>query len=272
MAFLPKHHRYNRVGDKIHKAAELLSFETMDEVYRRLVSHWTSPEHIVPGSREPATMLTGLEPLPKLSGSVERMMYIDLLSYLPDDILVKVDRAAMAVGLETRVPLLDHRIVEFAMSLPLSLLRAEGKTEWPLRQLLYKHVPRKLVERPKMGFGIPVGEWLRGDLREWAEDLLSEARLKSDGFFDPLLVRNAWQDHVSGRRNYQYPLWDVLMFRAWHTSQQRELSASRIDKQLVRLSRATGFKRRASCVRKRSGFSAETTASRLDVARSVLRP
>jgi asparagine synthase (glutamine-hydrolysing) len=165
-------------------------------------------------------MLSGLEPLPLLAGSVERMMYTDMMSYLPDDILVKVDRAAMAVSLETRVPLLDHRIVEFALSLPTSISRAEGTTKWPLRQLLYRYVPKDLVERPKMGFGVPIDRWLRGALREWAEELLDEDRLRREGFFHPEVIRGAWQGHLSGRRNHQYFLWNVLMFQAWLSEQQ----------------------------------------------------
>src|SRR5207245_10601634 len=147
--------RHGRIGDRVHKAAQLLAMQTADDVYLHLCSHWADPAKIVVGGREPPTMLTGLDALPSLPGNVERMMYIDLMSYLPDDIPVKVDRAAMAVSLETRVPMLDHRVVEFAMSLPLATLRAENQTKWPLRPLLYKHVPKGLVERPKMGFGVP---------------------------------------------------------------------------------------------------------------------
>jgi asparagine synthase (glutamine-hydrolysing) len=194
--------------------------QTADDVYLHLCSHWTNPADLVLGGREQPTMLTGLDALPGLPGNVERMMYVDLMSYLPDDILVKVDRAAMAVSLETRVPMLDHRVVEFAMSLPLAILRAENTTKWPLRQLLYKHVPKELVERPKMGFGVPIDNWLRGALRDWAEDLLSETRLKADDFFDPAPIRLAWQEHLSGRRNQQYLLWDVLMFQAWRVAQK----------------------------------------------------
>ncbi|MES2196569.1 MAG: asparagine synthase (glutamine-hydrolyzing) [Pseudomonadota bacterium] len=219
MTLIPEHRRHGRLGDKVHKAAGLLSMRTVDEVYLHLCSHWHNPADIVVGGRELPTMLTGLDTLPGLPGNVERMMYVDLMSYLPDDILAKVDRAAMAVSLETRVPMLDHRVVEFAMSLPLALLRAENKTKWPLRQLLYKHVPKELVERPKMGFGVPIDAWLRGALRDWAEDLLSEARLKADDFFDPAPIRLAWQEHLSGRRNHQYLLWDVLMFQAWRAAQ-----------------------------------------------------
>jgi asparagine synthase (glutamine-hydrolysing) len=221
LPLLPERHRHGRVGDKVHKAAQLLALRTADDVYQHLCSHWTDPAAIVLGSREPPTMLTGLEELPKLPGSVERMMYMDLTSYLPDDILAKVDRAAMAVGLETRVPMLDHRLVEFAMSLPLEILRAEGQSKWPLKQLLFKYVPKALFERPKMGFGVPIDSWLRGQLRDWAEDLLSERRLKAGGIFDVAPVRAVWQEHLSGRRNFQYLLWDVLMFQAWSVAQER---------------------------------------------------
>ncbi|TKW79549.1 MAG: asparagine synthase (glutamine-hydrolyzing) [Bradyrhizobium icense] len=225
LPLLPERHRYARLGDKVHKAAQLLSMQSVDEVYRHLCSHWTDPADIVIGGHEPPTMLTGLEALPDLPGNVERMMYLDLKSYLPDDILVKVDRAAMAVSLESRVPMLDHRVVAFAMSLPLAVLRAGNQAKWPLRQLLYKYVPPGLVERPKMGFGVPIDSWLRGALRDWAEDLLSEARLRQDDCFNPVPIRQAWHEHLSGRRNHQYPLWNVLMFQAWRAAQHNQSSA-----------------------------------------------
>ncbi|MFZ5734955.1 MAG: asparagine synthase (glutamine-hydrolyzing) [Pseudomonadota bacterium] len=218
MRLLPAPLRPRRFGDNVHKAAGLLALQSVDDVYLRLVSHWTDPASIVRDGPEPVTMFSGLEPLPPLDGSVERMMYLDLLSYLPDDILVKVDRAAMAVSLETRVPMLDHRLVEFAMSLPLSIRRANGVPKWPLKQLLYKYVPQRLVDRPKMGFGVPLDRWLRGPLRDWAEDLLGERRLETEGYFHSAPVRAAWDDHQSGRRNNQYLLWDVLMFQAWNAA------------------------------------------------------
>ncbi|MFU0507707.1 asparagine synthase (glutamine-hydrolyzing) [Pseudaminobacter sp. NGMCC 1.201702] len=219
MRLMPANRRQQRVGDKIHKAASVLALKSSADVYRRLCSHWTEPEDVIIGGHELPTMLTDYEPLPVLNGNVERMMFTDLVSYLPDDILVKVDRAAMGVSLEARVPFLDHRIVEFAMTLPLSVLRAGNTPKWPLRQLLYRHVPKTMVERPKMGFGVPIDLWLRGELREWAEDLLDDSRLRSEGYFNSRPIRQLWEEHVSGRRNHQYLLWDVLMFQAWNAEQ-----------------------------------------------------
>nr|WP_284155088.1 asparagine synthase C-terminal domain-containing protein [Sulfuricystis thermophila] len=216
---LPEHSRFRLPGDKLHKAAALFAATRPEEIYLRLVSHWEDPASLVLGTEEPATPMT--DPAPSLDGAdfEARMMYLDSITYLPDDILVKVDRAAMGVSLETRVPLLDHRIVEFAWRVPLSMKIRDGQSKWLLRQVLYKYVPRELIERPKMGFGVPLDQWLRGPLREWAEDLLSEERLKREGFLHPAPVRHKWQEHLSGRRNWAYYLWDVLMWEAWLESQ-----------------------------------------------------
>ncbi len=209
-----------RVGDKLHKGAALLGSRSVEDLYRDMVSHWADPASVVLGATEPATVLTAAQPDLAGLGDVERMMALDMLSYLPDDILAKVDRAAMGVSLETRVPFLDHRVVEFAWSLPLDYKLRNGVAKWPLRQVLYRHVPRELIERPKMGFGVPIDHWLRGPLRDWAESLLSESRFRQEGFFNPAPIRQKWAEHLSGSRNWQYHLWDVLMFQAWLEAQR----------------------------------------------------
>jgi asparagine synthase (glutamine-hydrolysing) len=154
-----------------------------------------------------------------------RFQMLDMLTYLPDDILVKVDRASMAVALEARTPLLDHRVVEFTLGLPAHLLVRNGETKWLLRQVLYEHVPRALLDRPKTGFMMPIDQWLRGPLRDWAEDLLDEKRIEADGVLSPAFVRETWAQHLSGEINWQYRLWCVLMFQAW---KQRWMSPSRV--------------------------------------------
>ena len=216
---LPGGMAQGNLGDKVHKSAAALAARTPVDLYRMLVSHWTAQDHLVLGATEPPTVLTDPAQQAHTDSFVHQMMALDLQTYLPDDILVKVDRAAMGVSLETRVPLLDHRVVEFAWSLPLDYKLRGGQGKWPLRQVLYKYVPPHLIDRPKMGFGVPIDTWLRGPLRAWAEDLLSESRLRQDGYFNPAAVRQKWEQHLSGARNWQYLLWDVLMFQAWLDAQ-----------------------------------------------------
>jgi asparagine synthase (glutamine-hydrolysing) len=212
---LPRLAQVDRLGDKVHKGARLLDSKSVGDLYSGMVSQWTEPDAVVVGVTEPPSQATGLTPTLGGLGPVERMIALDMLGYLPDDILAKVDRAAMAVSLETRVPFLDHHLVEFAWRLPLDLKLRDGKTKWILRQLLYRHVPQELVERPKMGFGIPIGAWLRRPLRDWAEALLDERRLRQEGYFRPEPIRRLWRAHLRGTSDEQYPLWGVLMFQSW---------------------------------------------------------
>ncbi len=204
-----------RTGDKLHKLADILAVESSEAMYRQLVSHWQNPESVVIGGYEPPTVLTDRTQWVKLDDFTQRMQYLDAVSYLPDDILVKVDRAAMGVSLETRVPFLDHRLFEFAWHIPMHQKIRQGQGKWVLRQLLYQYVPQKMIDRPKMGFGIPIDSWLRGSLREWAEDLLDKKSMQEQGFFEVNEIHQKWSEHLSGKRNWQYLLWDVLMFQAW---------------------------------------------------------
>jgi asparagine synthase (glutamine-hydrolysing) len=212
---LPSKINQRTPGDKIHKLAEVLAVESPEAMYRGLASHWKDPASVVLGASEPPTALTDRRLWSNLPDFTQRMMYLDTVTYLPDDILVKVDRASMGVSLEARIPFLDHRVVEFAWRLPLSMKVRDGQGKWLLRQVLYRYVRKELIERPKTGFGLPIDAWLRGPLRDWAEDLLDEKRLSEEGFFDPLPVREKWKEHLSGTRNWQHYLWDVLMFQAW---------------------------------------------------------
>ena len=211
--WIPGAARYADFGGKIHKGAGVLASQTSDELYLNLITHWPDPSSLVINGIEPPPQIT--QPQFLLNGIVEQMMALDSVSYLTDDILCKIDRAAMGVSLETRVPFLDHHIVEFAWRLPLSMKIRDGQGKWILRQVLNKYVPKELIKRPKMGFGVPIDSWLRGPLRDWAEDLLDGSRLRKEGYFCPEPIRQKWTEHLSGKRNWQYHLWDVLMFQAW---------------------------------------------------------
>jgi len=214
-SFLPRRFQIPHLADRLPKLAKVVKEKSGESYYHRLISHWNEPDRLVLNAIEPQTLFNRPEQHPKLADFRERMMYLDSMTYLPDDILTKVDRASMAVSLEARVPLLDHRVVEFAWKVPMSLKYRDGKGKWVLREVLYRYVPRELMERPKMGFGVPIEHWLRGPLRGWAEELLDEKRLRNEGFFDPVPIRKMWDEHVSGRRRWHYHLWDVLMFQAW---------------------------------------------------------
>ena len=212
---LPPRMRLPNLADRLPKLAEVLEHHDGAAFYLGLVSHWKQPDRLVLAAREPRTIMSDPDRLPALPGLRERMMLLDMLTYLPDDILTKVDRASMAVSLEARVPLLDHRLMEFAWRVPTDLKYRDGQGKWLLRQVLYRYVPKQLMERPKMGFGVPIDDWLRGPLRDWGEALLDEKRLREEGFFDPAPIRRLWTEHQGGTRRWHYYLWDVLMFQAW---------------------------------------------------------
>ena len=202
-------------GDKMYKLGDVLAMPNPEALYHRLVSLWDEPLEVVRGGSEPHLPLRDPSNWLKTPDFVSRMMFLDAISYLPDDILTKVDRAGMAASLEVRVPMLDHHVVEFAWRLPPHMRISGGQTKRILRRVLYRHVPRELIERPKMGFGPPLGAWLRGPLRDWAEDLLDPTRLKDEGYLEVEPIRQRWDEHLSGRRNWQSQLWCVLMFQAW---------------------------------------------------------
>ena len=206
---------HSSLHTSLERLTRIGAMRTADDVYRYVASQWKAPGEVVIGGYElDASIINGYHAV-RLSDFLQRMMFFDTVTYLPDDILTKVDRASMAVSLEARVPLLDHRVVEFAWRLPLSMKIQNQQSKWIVRQLLYRYVPRQLIERPKMGFGVPLDVWLRGPLRAWADSLLDARRLRDEGFFRPEPIRSRWEDHLMDRRNQGFYLWNVLMFQAW---------------------------------------------------------
>lgn len=220
---LPTKYKEQLPGERLHKLAEIFASESPNAMYYGLVSHWKDPTSLVINAEEPLTFITDYNKWAKLDDFSEKMMYLDQVTYLPDDILVKVDRAGMGVSLETRMPFLDHRIVEFSWQVPISMKIRNGRGKWILRQVLDRYVPKKLIDRKKMGFGIPIGIWLRDSLRDWAEALIDEKRIQEEGFFNPVAIRKKWEEHISCSSNWQYHLWDVLMFQAWLEEQKRHI-------------------------------------------------
>lgn len=212
---VPEARRPRLVGLKVEKLASVLGLPGPEAAYGRLVSHWDRPGEVVPGAREPATLTHRPDRWPALGSLAEQMMVVDALTYLPDDVLVKVDRASMAVSLEARVPLLAPELISWSARLPSTMRIRDERGKWALRQLLQRRHPASLVERPKTGFGVPIAAWLRGPLRSWADELLDPVALGADGLLDPRPVRRAWDDHQAGRRDASYELWDVLMLQGW---------------------------------------------------------
>lgn len=218
--FLPRHMQLSSFGDKTAKLAQVLRSETDHEFYLDLVSHWKDPSSVVIDGNEPKTRLSEPDQWPQTETFEHWMMAMDTQTYMPDDIFVKVDRASMANSLEVRAPMVSPGIVDFAWSLPGNMRIRDRQGKWLLRQVLYQYVPKQMIERPKMGFGIPLNEWLRGPLRDWAEALIDKTRLTNEGYFRSDPIRTKWDEHMSGARNWQYDLWDVLMFQSWLEGQQ----------------------------------------------------
>ncbi|MCM3596582.1 asparagine synthase (glutamine-hydrolyzing) [Metabacillus idriensis] len=217
--FLPSKYKNRFLGEYLHKFGDILKADSVEEMYLSLTSHWKNPQLVVKDR-------ILLEPFLNHSSAIfpsatEMMMYMDMSQYLPDDILVKVDRASMSVSLETRAPFLDHNVVEFSWRIPLSMKLKGNQSKWLMRQLLYTHVPKELIERPKHGFGVPIGHWLRGPLKEWAEELLAEKRLLTEGYFQPAPIRQKWEEHLTGKSNWHHQLWDILMFQSWLENEKR---------------------------------------------------
>ncbi len=216
--------KHSITGEKFHKLAETLSSVSKEAFYRQLSSHWKNPEQLVIGATEPDTLLNEPSAWPQVDSFEHWMMAMSAQTYMVDDILVKVDRASMSHGLEVRVPMLDHRMVALAWTFPLHMKIRDGVGKWLLRQMLYRHVPQALIDRPKKGFSIPLADWLRGPLRDWADTLLDESRLNREGYFNSALIRKTWQLHRDAERDCSTQLWCVLMFQAWLDNERNEPS------------------------------------------------
>jgi asparagine synthase (glutamine-hydrolysing) len=239
---MPQPLRFSNVPDKLLKLSDVLAVHSREDLYDRIVSAWKDPLAVVIGSTRRPSIANVISGSP-VKGFTDRMMAVDAATYMPDDILVKVDRASMAVSLECRAPLLDFRVYEFAWRLPLAM-KVRGTTgKWILRQLLSRYVPHALFARPKMGFGVPLAEWLRGPLREWAEALLDSRRIEGEGFLAAEPIRRKWDEHLRRENNWQYYLWPVLMFQAWleHSREQQVRRQSRsVVRPALAVARAAG--------------------------------
>ncbi len=219
-AVLPERKRQRVPGDRFWKLSGILDAGSPQEMYLRLLSHWRDPSLVAAGGVEPRSLLTHPEEWPPALGFLEGMLFVDQVTYLPDDILVKADRAAMGASLETRMPFLDHRVAEFSWRLPLSFKIRGHDGKRILKELLRRYVPERWTDRKKMGFGMPIDSWLRGPLREWAESLLDASRLRREGILRPAPVRAAWSAHLSGKENRQYDIWNILMLQSWLESER----------------------------------------------------
>lgn len=212
---IPNNWQVSNYGEKLHKGARILRSKNIQSLYTGLVSNWDEASDLVLGTTKSDILSSHFSAFDKRIGDIERMMAVDSVTFLPDDILTKIDRAAMAVSLETRVPFLNKKIVEFAWRLPLDFKLKDGKGKWILREVLNKYVPKKLIERPKMGFATPIDSWLRGPLRDWAEELIDKRKIEEESILNPYLIRKKWREHLSGARNWQDHLWNILMFQQW---------------------------------------------------------